>query len=160
MHCKNKNLRLGKPRQDLFGCVAPVHQWQRVVEHRDVRLGLEGFRDGVLPVFRLGDDVPSRMRLDDLSQAKPYDHVVVGNKDPCQVRSLSNAPLRQASTSRTSHPLGKPLVILGSNTDHVGEARRGSWAALGSCTTAAALSRATALWDRGKGGVPEARLRL
>src|SRR5438067_188037 len=73
----------------------------------------------------------SRWRFDDLSQAKPYDHVVVGNKDPCQVRSLSNAPLRQASTSRTSHPLGKPLVILESNTDHVGETRPGSWAALG-----------------------------
>jgi hypothetical protein len=87
--------------------------------------------------------VPSRMRFDDLSQAKPYDHVVVGNKDPCQVRSLSNAPLRQASTSRTSHPLGKPLVFLGLNTDLLGDGGRGSSAAWRCTTAVGGLPRAT-----------------
>ena len=80
VHGEDQDLRLGEPGTELPRCLDTVHQRQRIVDDGDVGLGLDRLGNRVLAVLGLGHDLPSRVRLEDRTQARAHYFVVVGNE--------------------------------------------------------------------------------
>jgi hypothetical protein len=66
---------------NLSGCLDSAQERERIVDHGDIRFGLQRFFDRFLAVGRLGNDVPAGMRFQDRPQTRADNLMIVGNED-------------------------------------------------------------------------------
>ena len=81
VHGEDQDLRLRNARADLACHLQAVHQRERVVDDANIGFRLDRHRDSFLAVARLGDNLPVRLRFQNLPKAEPHDLMVVGNQD-------------------------------------------------------------------------------
>ena len=84
MHGIDQNL---DPREFLLeraGQFQPVHQRQRIIQDRDVRLGIARRLQRVMPVRCLGDDLPAILGFEESPNPLAQGLMIVGNQYPRQ----------------------------------------------------------------------------
>jgi hypothetical protein len=89
VHGEDQDLGVRLAFSNLPSRLDSIQEWQRIVDHRDVRLGFERLFDGLLAIRGLCNNFPAGMRFEDRTQSRPHNLVIVGNKDPRHDR-LSN----------------------------------------------------------------------
>src|SRR5262249_21932305 len=102
------NFGLGQAGADLARRLDAVDQWQRVVEHGNIRLGLCCLVDRILAIAGFGDDLPARLRLKDFSKPRTHNLVVVGNENADHLSRRSIATRSPRSLQRK----GRQIISL------------------------------------------------